>query len=58
MTDERKIEVWDELLTWIQMVVNDEDELVQMLRRRGFTDEEIADEFCMDIEKFPPHEEY
>lgn len=57
MTDERKIEVWDELLTWIQMGVNDEDELVQMLRRRGFTDEEIADEFCMDIENFPPRED-
>ena len=57
MTDERKIEVWDELLTWIQMVVNDEDELVQMLRRRGFTDEEIADEFCMDIKSFPPRED-
>ena len=57
MTDERKLEVWDELLTWIQMVINDEEELVQMLRRRGFTDEEIAYEFDMDIENFPPREE-
>ena len=57
MTDERKLEVWDELLTWIQMVVSDENELVQMLRRRGFTDEEIADEFCMNIEDFPPRED-
>lgn len=57
MTDERKLAVWDEIMTWIQMVVSDEDELVQMLRRRGFTDEEIADEFCMDIESFPNHEE-
>lgn len=56
MTDERKLAVWDELLTWIQMVVGDEDELVQMLRRRGFTDEEIADELCMDIENFPETE--
>lgn len=57
MTDERKLAVWDEIMTWIQMVVSDEDELVQMLRRRGFTDEEIADEFCMDIESFPNPEE-
>ena len=57
MTDERKLAVWDELLTWIQMVIGNEDELVQMLRRRGFTDEEIADEFCMDIENFSQPEE-
>ena len=57
MTDERKLAVWDEIMTWIQMVVSDEDELVQMLRRRGFTDEEIADEFDLDIESFPNPEE-
>lgn len=54
MTDERKAEVWDALMFWVREVVNDDQELVRVLRHKGFTDEEIAYEFDMDISEFPP----
>ena len=57
MTDKRKAEVWDALMFWVREVVNDDQELVRVLRHKGFTDEEIADEFDMDISEFPPNDD-
>lgn len=46
MTNERKIQLCDEILEWASYMFK--NDLYEWARHRGMTDEEIQDEFCFE----------
>lgn len=44
MTNERKVELYNELLGYICILISDEKELIRTLIRLGFTEEELMEE--------------
>lgn len=51
MTNERKAELYDELVNYVSEVVNDDEELIRVLLHLGFTKEEIIDDVWVEDEE-------
>ena len=50
MTNERKIELYNELLGYICELIGDDEELAKTLMNIGFTDEELKEECLYPVE--------